>query len=104
VRSSNADDLPANFLTGELEIIRGQLDLAISAPQSFPARLILLATLRAMQKRRPEIVAEFLSAAELLQQRYPLSDPQANTLLAMELQSIDAPAPMDPGSAQADPS
>ena len=95
-RSSNADDSPASFMSGEREIIRGQLDLAINAPQSLPARLILLATLRAMQRHRPEIVAEFRSAAELLQQRYPLVDLQANTLLTTQLQTINAAAQTPP--------
>jgi tetratricopeptide (TPR) repeat protein len=78
----------ANSLTGVREIVRGDIDLALKAPHSLPARLILHETLLRLRNLYPQIADEFRHPAELLQQRYPFLDAQANAILERQLQAI----------------
>ena len=88
VRCSGTDTAEGGLLSGEREIVRGQLDLALSMPQSFPLRLILHETLLRLRELRPEITAEFRRPVELLQQRYPLEDAAANAILEQQLGKV----------------
>ena len=91
VRCAQLETASAGFLSGEREIVRGQFDLALRAPQSLPVRLILLETLRGLHKVEPGIAAEFRSQADLLQQRYPLADAALQALLASEFLHVFEP-------------
>ena len=88
VRCAGSERPGQNFLSGEREIVRGQLDLALSLPRSLPARLVLHETLLRLKALRPEIVAEARQPVELLQQRQPMSDPAAAAVLARQLATI----------------
>jgi tetratricopeptide (TPR) repeat protein len=88
VRCSGSENGKAALLNGVREIVRGELDLALSTPHSLPARLILHETLLRLRDLDPHIAAEFRHPAELLQQRYPLSDAQANAVLENQIQAI----------------
>jgi hypothetical protein len=57
-------------------------------PHSLPSRLILHETLLCLRDLEPHIAAEFRQPVELLQQRYPVPDPQANAILEHQLQAI----------------
>ena len=88
VRCAGSENGAPDFLSGVREIVRGELDLALSTPHSLPARLILHETLLRLRDLQPHIAAEFRHSTELLQQRYPLSDAQANVILERQLQAI----------------
>lgn len=88
VRCAGSEDEAMNSLSGLREIVRGELDLALSTPHSLPARLILHETLLRLRDIKPHIAAEFRHPAELLQQRYPLPDSQANAILERQLRAI----------------
>ena len=72
VRCASMEGVPAHFLSGEREILNGQLELCLHLPQSLPARLLLVETLAAMRKVRPEIAAAFEPRFIQLIQEHPL--------------------------------
>jgi tetratricopeptide (TPR) repeat protein len=88
VRCAGMDGIPAKFLSGIREILRGELNLALSTPNSLPVRLILHETLLRIRELSANIAAEFRQPVETLQQRYPLADPTANAVLQQQLRSI----------------
>ena len=59
VRCATLDGIPAQFLTNERQILEGGFALCESDPASLPARLLLLETLGALERIRPEVAAEF---------------------------------------------
>lgn len=59
VRCATMDGVPASFLNGEREILEAELTLCLEQPNNVPVRLLLVETLGAMQRVRPEAVAEF---------------------------------------------
>ena len=74
VRCSGMDGVPGRFLNGEREIIDGNLQLCLAYPESVNVRLLLMQTVLAMKRVRPEVVAEFAEKVVLLQKEHPLSD------------------------------
>jgi hypothetical protein len=60
-------------LSGEHEVIDGALGLCLGEPENVTARLLLAQTLRQMKKGRPEIVAQYMKRANLLQQEHPIA-------------------------------
>lgn len=73
VRCSAMDGVRANFLSGEHEIIDGNLQLCLVCPDNVGARLLLIQTLLAMKKVRPDILPEFKDKLNLLQKEKPLT-------------------------------
>ncbi len=59
VRCTTMEGIPAQFLTNEREILEGEFALCADEPGNVPARLLLLETLGAMERVRPEVAAEF---------------------------------------------
>jgi tetratricopeptide (TPR) repeat protein len=88
VRCAGMEDAPAEFLSGEREIVQGEISLAASSPQSLPVRLMLHETLLRLKKLRPQVVAEVEGQVKLLQERYPLKDEEVNAVLAGQLVEI----------------
>ena len=88
VRCAMVEGNGVRFLSGTREIVRGTFDMVLRTPTSLPARLILLGTLRGLQKVEPEVAAEFSDQAKLLEKRYPLADADANGLWATGLREI----------------
>jgi tetratricopeptide (TPR) repeat protein len=88
VRCAGMDGVPAAFLSGEREIVQGQIALAASATQSLPVRLMLHETLLRLKKLKPEVVAEVEVQVKLLHDRYPMRDAEAMALLARQVAEI----------------
>jgi hypothetical protein len=75
VRCAGMDGVPSGFLSGEREIIDGNLQLCLDFPQNVGARILLAQTLLAMKKPRPDILPEFKDKLLLLQKEKPLPEP-----------------------------
>ena len=75
VRCSAMDGVRANFLSGEREIIEGNLQLCLAWPDNVGARLLLVQTVLTMKKVRPDILPEFKEKLTLLQKEKPLPEP-----------------------------
>ena len=75
VRCGSMDGVPVGFLSGEREIIDGNIQQCLNLPQNVPARLLLAQTLLAMKRARPDILPEFKDKLALLQKEKPLSEP-----------------------------
>jgi tetratricopeptide (TPR) repeat protein len=69
------DGLTTGFLSGEREIIGGNLQLCLNHPQNPTPRLLLAQSLRHLQKIRPDVVTEFKDKLALLQKEKPLAEP-----------------------------
>ncbi len=72
VRCATMDGVPAQFLSGEREILEAELELCLAQPTNVPVRLLLVETLGAMQRVRPEAVAEFRPRFDQLVVEQPL--------------------------------
>jgi hypothetical protein len=59
VRCTTMDGIPAQFLTNERDILEGEFALCAAEPENVPSRLLLLETLGALERVRPEVAAEF---------------------------------------------
>ncbi len=83
VRCGSMDGVPAGFLSGEREIIDGNLQQCLNLPQNVPARLLLAQTLLAMKRARPDILPEFKDKLVLLQKEKPLPEPAQGVVQRM---------------------
>ncbi len=75
VRCSGQDGVQSGFLSGERDIIDGNLQLCLAAPCSVSTRILLGETLSAMKRVRPDILPEFKERLALLQTEHPLTQP-----------------------------
>ena len=75
VRCGAMDKAKPGFLSGEREIIDGNLQLCLAFPENIPVRLLFIQTLLLMEKIRPEVVTEFRDKIALLQKEKPLEEP-----------------------------
>lgn len=75
VRCGAIDGVPATFLSGEREIIEGNMQLCLSHPQNVTLRILLAQTLQALKRVRPDILPEFRERLVLLQKDHPLLEP-----------------------------
>lgn len=64
-----------SFLSGEREILDGNLQQCIAYPLSFPARILMAQTFWTMRLVRPDILAEFKDRVDMLQREHPLPEP-----------------------------
>lgn len=62
-------------LSGEREIIDGNLQLCLEQPDSVSIRILFAQTLRGLKKVRPDIIPEFRTRVDLLQKEKPLPEP-----------------------------
>lgn len=69
------DGLKTGFLSGEREIVLGNLQLCVDHPHNATTRLLLMQTLAHLKKVRPDVVAEFKDKIALLQKEKPLPEP-----------------------------
>jgi len=83
VRCGGMDGIPAGFLSGEREIIDGNLQLCLDNPQNIGTRILLAQTLLAMKRARPDILLEFKDKLALLQKEKPLPEPANGVLQRM---------------------
>jgi tetratricopeptide (TPR) repeat protein len=75
VRCSSMTEVQKGFLSGEREIINGNIQLCLSCPQNVTTRLLLAKTLVAMKKSHPDILPEFKDKVNSLQTDHPLPEP-----------------------------
>lgn len=75
VRCGGMHGVPGGFLSGEREIIDGNIQQCLNLPQNVPARLLLAQTLMAMKRARPDLLPEFKDKLALLQKEKPLPEP-----------------------------
>lgn len=72
VRCGGMNGTSQGFLSGEREIVDGNLQLCLSHPDLLSVRLLFAQTLTAMKRARPDVVGEFQDKAALLQKNHPL--------------------------------
>ena len=72
VRCGGMDGANRGFLSGEREIVDGNLQLCLAHPESLIVRLLFAQTLAAMKRTRQDVVGEFRDKAVLLQKNHPL--------------------------------
>jgi hypothetical protein len=65
---------PANFLSGERDILDGSLHLCLAHPKSVSLRILLLQTCLSMKRIRPDIILEYLGKLEMLKREHPLPE------------------------------
>jgi tetratricopeptide (TPR) repeat protein len=75
IRCAGMEGVKRNFLSGEREIINGNLQLCLAHPQNVCTRILLAQTLAAMKRVRPDILPEFKEKIALLQNEKPLPEP-----------------------------
>lgn len=75
VRCSSMGEVQPHFLSGEREIIDGNILLCVACPDNVVVRILLAQTLLAMKDVRPDIVKEFADNVALLQKEHPLKEP-----------------------------
>jgi len=75
VRCGTMEGVNPGFLSGERDIVLGNLQLCLDNPDNLPARLTLAQTLQAMRRVHPEVVQEFKDKVVLLQKEKPLPAP-----------------------------
>ncbi|HEX3628468.1 MAG TPA: hypothetical protein VH280_23925 [Verrucomicrobiae bacterium] len=75
VRCGSLDGVNSGFLSGEREIIDGNIQQCLACPNNVNTRILLAQTLQAMKKVRPDILAEFKDKIALLQKEKPLAEP-----------------------------
>lgn len=72
VRCAGMDAMREEFLSGQHEILNGNLHLCLSYPESLSVRLLFAQTLLTMKKSCPTAVADFQEKTRLLQKTHPL--------------------------------
>ncbi|HWB53347.1 MAG TPA: tetratricopeptide repeat protein [Tepidisphaeraceae bacterium] len=80
VRCSSMAEVGDGFLSGEREIIDGNIQLCVTCPRNPTARLLLAQTLSTMKKARPGIIPEFRDKLVLLQKEKALDEPAQSTI------------------------
>ncbi len=75
VRCSGMDGVPPEFLHGAREVIDGNLHLCLNNAENVTTRILLLQTVKAMKRVRPEIVGEYRDKLQMLQREHPLDEP-----------------------------
>ena len=71
------------MLTGEREILEGNLGLALQQPGNGTVRALLAATTATLWRLRPEVAEEFEDRLELLARDRPVGEPVDSITLAM---------------------
>ncbi|MDQ3439033.1 MAG: tetratricopeptide repeat protein [Planctomycetota bacterium] len=72
VRCAGMEGVPLEFLSGEREILDGNLQLCLADPTNATTRLLLAQTARAFKRVRQDVVQAFAEKIALLQNEMPL--------------------------------
>lgn len=75
VRCAGMDEKSPGPLSGERDIIDGNIQLCVDCPKNVGVRLILAQTVAAMKRARPNILPEFKTKLASLQNEHPLPEP-----------------------------
>ena len=73
VRCAGMEGVGPNFLTGEKDILEGNLAQCEAAPSSIPVRVLLVETMGSVARIRPEAVQSVQDAYVQLQQQHPIA-------------------------------
>ncbi len=85
VRCAGMDGVSPQFLTGEQEILAGNLAQCQAAPDNIPVRVLLVETMGAVARVRPEAMQSAQEPFLQLQQQHPL--PKLDALFPQQLQA-----------------
>jgi tetratricopeptide (TPR) repeat protein len=83
VRCAAMDASKPEFISGEHEIIDGNIQLCAACPKNVTVRLLLAQTMLAMKKVRRHILPDFQAKIHLLQKDHPLAGPAHGVLERM---------------------
>jgi hypothetical protein len=83
VRCSSMDGVPPGFLSGERDIVDGNLQLCLEYPQNVGVRILLVQTLLAQKRARPVVVADYREKVARLQREKPLPEPAHSVVQRM---------------------
>jgi tetratricopeptide (TPR) repeat protein len=75
VRCGGMDGVSQGHLSGEREIIDGNIHLCLNNSKNPVTRILLLQTMKAMKRVLPEIVGEYRDKLQMLQREHPLDEP-----------------------------
>lgn len=75
VRCGGMDGVQPGFLSGEREIIDGNIQQCLACPDNVCTRILLAQTLQSMKRVRPVVLPEFKEKIDLLQKEKPLPEP-----------------------------
>jgi hypothetical protein len=90
VRSANMDGAKSNFLSGEREILLGNIALCADQPSNVTVRILLAQTVLTMHNVAPVVVSEFRDRLFLLQRQSPLGEPAQTITQRMISEAIEA--------------
>ncbi len=83
VRCSSMDGVSPGFLSGEREIVDGNLQLCLEYPQHVGVRILFVQTLLAMKRARPAVLPEYRDKVTRLQKEKPLAEPAHSVVQRM---------------------
>ena len=83
LRCSGMEGVKGTFLSGERDILDGNLQLCLSQPKNSTVRILLFQTFRSMHRVRPHITAEYREKLERLQREHPVEEPIQSFLQRM---------------------
>jgi len=83
IRCSGLAGVQDSSLSGEREIVDGNLHLCLNHPKNATARILLLQTFRSLGRVRPAIAEEYREKVRRLQREYPLEEPIQSVLNRM---------------------
>jgi len=75
LRCSGMEGVKGTFLSGERDILDGNLQLCLSQPKNSTVRILFFQTFRSMQRVRPDITGEYREKLERLQCEHPVEEP-----------------------------
>jgi tetratricopeptide (TPR) repeat protein len=87
VRCAGMKGVQHGWLSGEREIIDGNIRLCVACLRNVTTRLLLVQTLAAMKKVRPDILPEFREKLALLEKEHPLAE-SADGVIRILLKNI----------------
>lgn len=93
VRCSSIEGMNPTFLSGQREIVTGDVQMCLAAARSVSVRLLLAETLLSMKRVRPEIMGEFKQQVMDLQREHPLSEPAQGIVQKMIAEAFSPAAP-----------
>jgi tetratricopeptide (TPR) repeat protein len=88
VRCGGMDGVPKRFLSGERDIIDGNIQMCLACPANTNTRILLANTLLAMKKVRPDILPEFKDKLALLQKEKTLGEPAQGIIQRMIIEAL----------------
>lgn len=82
VRCGSMEGVSTEFPVGMREVVAGNLHLCLECPRSVTTRVLLMQTIIAMNRVKPEVVREFRDKLTAIQSEQPLSEPAQHVVQA----------------------